>query len=155
MHFTKDTTMFVGQGKNKASEGVKTEFIYADGAREDVQLSGDWNEWKAIQMFHEGGGMWSVVTPVPPGAHEFKYIVDGEWKHSMRHPTIGIDEVSLNNVRYILAQPDAGNGTGSGAGAPGGKESKRGTRSEKAGRGKGERGLRARKSFGGLFSTSK
>lgn len=86
--------------------GVKTEFVYADGAKDDVQLSGDWNDWKAIQMFHEGGGMWSVVTPVPPGPHEFKYIVDGEWKHSSRHPTIGVDDLSLNNVRYVLAQPE-------------------------------------------------
>lgn len=51
------------------------------------------------------GGMWSVVTPVPPGAHEFKFIVDGEWKHSNRHPTIGIDETSLNNVRVVLPEP--------------------------------------------------
>lgn len=73
-----------------------------------MQLSGDWNDWKAIQMFHEGAGTWSVVTPVPPGPHEFKFIVDGEWKHSERHPTIGIDEVSLNNVRYVLPEPDLG-----------------------------------------------
>mmetsp|Transcript_22477 Transcript_22477/g.38799 ORF Transcript_22477/g.38799 Transcript_22477/m.38799 type:complete len:188 (+) Transcript_22477:108-671(+) len=94
------------QGTKQAQDGVKVEFVYADGAKDDVQLSGDWNDWKAIQMFHEGGGMWSVVTPVPPGPHEFKFIVDGEWKHSNRHPTIGIDETSLNNVRYVLPEPD-------------------------------------------------
>ena len=98
---------------SKVNEGVKTEFVFADNAKDDVQLSGDWNDWKAIQMFHEGGGMWSVVTPVPPGPHEFKFIVDGEWKHSNRHPTIGIDETSLNNVRYVLPEPDLGNSEGS------------------------------------------
>lgn len=46
-----------------------------------------------------------MVHPVPPGAHEFKFIVDGEWKHSNRHPTIGIDETSLNNVRVVLPEP--------------------------------------------------
>lgn len=97
--------MFSSSRKAKV-DGVKTEFVYADGAKDDVQLSGDWNDWKAIQMFHEGGGMWSVVTPVPPGPHEFKFIVDGEWKHSNRHPTIGIDDTSLNNVRVVLPQPD-------------------------------------------------
>lgn len=95
-----------GASRKPRLEGVKTEFVYADGAKDDVQLSGDWNDWKAIQMFHEGGGMWSVVTPVPPGPHEFKFIVDGEWKHSNRHPTIGIDDTSLNNVRVVLPQPD-------------------------------------------------
>lgn len=102
--------MFSSNRKPKL-EGVKTEFVYADGAKDDVQLSGDWNDWKAIQMFHEGGGMWSVVTPVPPGPHEFKFIVDGEWKHSNRHPTIGIDDTSLNNVRVVLCQPDLGDRT--------------------------------------------
>lgn len=97
--------MFGGRTKVKV-DGVKTEFVYADGAKDDVQLSGDWNDWKAIQMFHEGGGLWSVVTPVPPGPHEFKFIVDGEWKHSNRHPTIGIDDTSLNNVRVVLPQPE-------------------------------------------------
>uniref|UniRef100_A0A7S3A0W2 AMP-activated protein kinase glycogen-binding domain-containing protein n=1 Tax=Rhodosorus marinus TaxID=101924 RepID=A0A7S3A0W2_9RHOD len=91
--------------KGRREDGVKVEFVYCDGARDDVQLSGDWTDWRAIQMFHEGGGMWSVVTPVPPGAHEFKFIVDGEWKHSNRHPTIGIDETSLNNVRVVLPEP--------------------------------------------------
>lgn len=106
--------MFSSSRKPKL-EGVKTEFVYADGAKDDVQLSGDWNDWKAIQMFHEGGGMWSVVTPVPPGPHEFKFIVDGEWKHSNRHPTIGIDDTSLNNVRVVLSQPDLGERTAQGA----------------------------------------
>lgn len=107
--------MFSSSRKPKL-EGVKTEFVYSDGAKDDVQLSGDWNDWKAIQMFHEGGGMWSVVTPVPPGPHEFKFIVDGEWKHSNRHPTIGIDDTSLNNVRVVLPQPDLGDRPAQGPG---------------------------------------
>lgn len=111
------TTDMWGQSRKPKIEGVKTEFVYADGAKDDVQLSGDWNDWKAIQMFHEGGGMWSVVTPVPPGPHEFKFIVDGEWKHSNRHPTVGIDETSLNNVRCVLPQPDL-DGTGKASAVP-------------------------------------
>lgn len=155
--------MFGGSKRNRATqapEGVKTEFVYADGAKDDVQLSGDWNDWKAIQMFHEGGGMWSVVTPVPPGPHEFKYIVDGEWKHSLRHPTIGIDNVSLNNVRYVLPQPDialssdaktpstaaAARSTNAGKPAP---------RTPRASITRESRATRARKSMGSLFSNSK
>lgn len=107
-HATYPFNAMFGTTRKPKLDGVKTEFVFADGAKDDVQLSGDWNDWKAIQMFHEGGGMWSVVTPVPPGPHEFKFIVDGEWKHSNRHPTIGIDDTSLNNVRVVLQQPDLG-----------------------------------------------
>lgn len=51
------------------------------------------------------GGMWSVVTPVPAGTHEFKFVVDGEWKHSTRHPTVGEDEETMNNIRVIRGPP--------------------------------------------------
>mmetsp|Transcript_6011 Transcript_6011/g.18111 ORF Transcript_6011/g.18111 Transcript_6011/m.18111 type:complete len:292 (-) Transcript_6011:439-1314(-) len=86
---------------------VKTEFVWADGAEKDVKLAGSWNGWMPIQMYHEGGGMWSVVTPVPAGTHEFKFIVDGEWKHSTRHPTVGDDEENMNNIRVIRGPPQA------------------------------------------------
>ncbi len=140
-------------------EGVKTEFVYADGAKDDVQLSGDWNDWKAIQMFHEGGGMWSVVTPVPPGPHEFKYIVDGEWKHSLRHPTIGIDNVSLNNVRYVLPQPDVTLSndarTPSNAAGTRNANAKPVPRTPRASMTRESRTARAKKSVGSLFGSSK
>lgn len=84
---------------------VKTEFVWADGAENDVKLSGSWNGWMPVQMYHEGGGMWSVVTPVPTGTHEFKFVVDGEWRHSTRHPTVGDDEETMNNIRVIRGPP--------------------------------------------------
>ena len=124
--------MFSAKQKHRV-HGVKTEFVFADGAKDDVQLSGDWNDWKAIQMFHEGGGMWSVVTPVPPGPHEFKFIVDGEWKHSVRHPTIGIDDNTLNNVRFVLTEPDLGERNPNG-GTVGRRDSKASTDSTRRGR---------------------
>lgn len=49
--------------------------------------------------------MHSVVTPVPAGTHEFKFVVDGEWKHSTRHPTVGDDEETMNNIRVIRGPP--------------------------------------------------
>lgn len=156
--------MFSSQrtGKPKV-DGVKTEFVYADGAKDDVQLSGDWNDWKAIQMFHEGGGMWSVVTPVPPGPHEFKFIVDGEWKHSNRHPTIGIDDTSLNNVRCVLPQPDLDGSGKPRTGNPRDSNARRGSRAardsraarnSRAGRDSSVRDSRAsnaRRAIAGLF----
>lgn len=84
---------------------VKTEFVWADGAENDVKLSGAWNCWMPIQMYHEGGGMWSVVTPVPLGTHEFKFVVDEEWKHSTRHPTVGENPTTMNNIRVIRGPP--------------------------------------------------
>lgn len=98
----------VGQAINEDDEKevmVKTEFVWADGAEHDVKLSGVWNGWMTIQMYHEGGGMWSVVTPVPVGSHQFKFVVDGDWKHSTRHPTVGDDPNTMNNLRVVRGPP--------------------------------------------------
>lgn len=37
---------------------VKTEFVWADGADLDVKLSGAWNGWMPVQMYHEGGMLY-------------------------------------------------------------------------------------------------
>ncbi len=45
-----------------------------------VLLSGTFNEWSTSGPFLtkvEGG--WSVIVPVKPGRHEYKFIVDGSW----------------------------------------------------------------------------
>ncbi len=95
--------------------------------------------------------MWSVVTPVPPGPHEFKFIVDGEWKHSNRHPTIGIDETSLNNVRYVLAEPDLGPQTSSTT-----RPARRDSRASSISMDNTNAGLlRKQKKSGGFFSKQK
>ncbi|GAB0489157.1 hypothetical protein MMPV_000373 [Pyropia vietnamensis] len=119
---------------------VKTEFVWADGANHDVRLSGAWNGWMPVQMYHEGGGMWSVVTPVPAGTHEFKFVVDGEWRHSTRHPTVGEDESTMNNIRVIRGPPKVNGGkkganspgAGSHGSSPGGRSREEGKRRRRA-----------------------
>lgn len=100
-------------------------------------------------MFHEGAGTWSVVTPVPPGPHEFKFIVDGEWKHSARHPTIGIDESSLNNVRYVLPEPDLGAADGNASSKSSSRPARRDSRASSASM---ESTSSRKKKSGGFFS---
>jgi 1,4-alpha-glucan branching enzyme len=44
-----------------------------------VELVGDFTEWRtgAVSMSREHPGWWSVRLPVPPGTHQFCYLVDG------------------------------------------------------------------------------
>jgi len=80
---------------------LATEFMYGDGNALEVQLAGSWNDWVPVQMkkakiSYCGTTWWRVVTPVLCGKHEFKFIVDGAWKKSEKHPSkFG------NNVREV------------------------------------------------------
>lgn len=51
-------------------------------------------------------GFWSVVTPVPLGTHEFKFLVDGQWRVSSVHPTAtdpdGVGKVNIRSVQGML-----------------------------------------------------
>lgn len=52
----------------------------APGAKE-VFLAGSFNNWdpKATPMERAGDGSWRRRLNLPPGRHEFKFVVDGQW----------------------------------------------------------------------------
>ena len=46
-----------------------------------VFLAGTFNGWdpKATQMIKDAKGNWDVAVALPPGRHEFKFVVDDDW----------------------------------------------------------------------------
>lgn len=73
------------------SEAWTTFAIHLPGQWADAQkvlLTGDWTGWAATEAQgaiamsdDDGDGIWTVTVPVPVSgrAHEYKYVVDGEW----------------------------------------------------------------------------
>jgi len=105
---SKDMPPVVDEGEEEIVL-VNTEFVWAEGAFRDVKLCGAWNGWMPQQMYSEGDtGFWSVVTPLPLGIHDFKFIVDGEWRTSTLHPVIA-DMSGKVNVRAVKGIPDPAN----------------------------------------------
>jgi hypothetical protein len=56
-------------------------FVLAHAHAGRVLLSGDFNEWStdATPMTPQGDGRWQVAVALPPGRHQYKFIVDGQW----------------------------------------------------------------------------
>lgn len=77
---------------------VKTEFVYADPVKESCSIVGDWNEWVPVQMHMEEKNLWSVVSMLPSGYHEFYFMVDGKSRISSRHPTTGSGMMNWRNI---------------------------------------------------------
>ena len=48
---------------------------------QSVCLAGTFNEWnpEATPMTKAAEDMWRAVVDLPPGRHEFKFVVDGQW----------------------------------------------------------------------------
>jgi 1,4-alpha-glucan branching enzyme len=56
-----------------------------------VALAGDFNDWStsAHPMRQVQSGSWAVEAELPPGRHEYKFIVDGnEWWNDADAPKV-------------------------------------------------------------------
>lgn len=47
----------------------------------NVKLAGDFTGWEdhAREMKRQRNGAWKTTVAVPPGQHEYRFIVDGQW----------------------------------------------------------------------------
>ncbi len=48
----------------------------------EVVLTGDFTDWvkDKIKLNSIGDGEWETVLKLPPGEHQYRLLVDGEWK---------------------------------------------------------------------------
>ena len=46
-----------------------------------VMVAGTFNEWKSdtIPLENMPNGEWAAALTLPPGHHEYKFVVDGQW----------------------------------------------------------------------------
>lgn len=46
-----------------------------------VSVAGTFNDWNptATPLTLQAGGTWAATLDLPPGRHEYKFVVDGEW----------------------------------------------------------------------------
>jgi len=49
---------------------------------ESVQVAGDFTGWdkSPIGLKKSKGGLWKTTVSLPPGRHEYRLIVDGQWR---------------------------------------------------------------------------
>ena len=57
-------------------------FSFTAPAATSVQLVGDFTQWgqKPISMQRAADGVWRTAVSLPPGTHQYRFLVDGEWR---------------------------------------------------------------------------
>lgn len=67
---------------------------------------GDWGGWLALhELKYKGvGTLWECDVNVPVGTHEFKFLIDGEWKLGKRYDIVddGVGTTG-NNILTVRA----------------------------------------------------
>lgn len=70
----------------RAAAAKPTEFKYYAPQAKRVSLAGSFNNWNAKKLSakKDPKGNWTVKIKLPPGRHEYKFIVDGSWVNDPR-----------------------------------------------------------------------
>jgi 1,4-alpha-glucan branching enzyme len=58
------------------------DFILEYTGAEHVYVCGDFNQWQPTSLRMIGNpdaGLWEKRLALPPGRHEYKFVVDGTW----------------------------------------------------------------------------
>ncbi|KAK9839636.1 hypothetical protein WJX81_002159 [Elliptochloris bilobata] len=87
---------------------VPTRFTWRFGGQM-VHLCGSFTRWvETVPMAAVDGspGVYSVVVHLPPGYHQYKFIVDGEWRHDETQPFMPDPLGNVNNWLFVR-RPEA------------------------------------------------
>ncbi|XP_062010128.1 phosphoglucan phosphatase LSF1, chloroplastic isoform X2 [Rosa rugosa] len=99
---TWDLIAMVEKGKHDGPATHAVTFVW-NGQGEDVNLVGDFtNNWKdPIQANHKGGSRSEAEVRLSQGKYYYKFIVNGQWRHSTSSPAERDDSGNVNNVIVI------------------------------------------------------
>mmetsp|Transcript_4741 Transcript_4741/g.11529 ORF Transcript_4741/g.11529 Transcript_4741/m.11529 type:complete len:537 (+) Transcript_4741:405-2015(+) len=82
---------------------VPTRFVWRFGGHQ-VHLCGSFTRWvETVQMpmVPDAPGVFAVVVHLPPGYHQYKFIVDGEWRHDETQPNMPDPLGNVNNWLFV------------------------------------------------------
>ncbi|XP_038981541.1 LOW QUALITY PROTEIN: phosphoglucan phosphatase LSF1, chloroplastic [Phoenix dactylifera] len=99
---TWDLIAMAENGKRGGPPTHAVNFVWSNGSREgdEVYLVGDFiSNWKeSIKAVHKGGSKYEVELRLRHGKYHYKFIVNGQWRHSAALPTETDEHGNVNNV---------------------------------------------------------
>ncbi|XP_051129952.1 sucrose nonfermenting 4-like protein [Andrographis paniculata] len=90
-------------GMNYSREGgmlwIPTRFVWPYGGR-IVFISGSFTGWTQWPMTPVEGcsTVFQTICSLPPGYHQYKFVVDGEWRHDEHQPFISSSIGTVNTI---------------------------------------------------------
>ncbi|XP_067938414.1 5'-AMP-activated protein kinase subunit beta-2-like isoform X1 [Watersipora subatra] len=70
----------------------------------DVFISGSFNNWeKKIPLVKSEKNFYTIVE-LEEGEHEYKFFVDGQWRHNQDEPTVKNSSGTLNNTIKVVKE---------------------------------------------------
>ena len=79
---------------------VPTVIVWSHGGNY-VELEGSFDNWTTRHVMQKSGKDFSLVKLLPPGVYQYKFIVDGQWRHDPNLTSMYDDQGNINNVLEV------------------------------------------------------
>lgn len=75
--------------RTEAGKKVDTEFSIEAPEAKSVFIGGSFNNWAPDKdkLKKDDTGTWRIILALPPGKHEYKFVVDGQWTEDPANPS--------------------------------------------------------------------
>ncbi|KAL3843954.1 hypothetical protein ACJIZ3_001357 [Penstemon smallii] len=94
-------------GNNSSAVVIPTQFVWPHGGRR-VLLSGTFTRWQDHVPMSPMEGCptaFQVIYNLTPGYHQYKYFVDGEWRHDEHQPFVS-GKYGVVNTIFLAMEPE-------------------------------------------------
>ncbi|CAH9088107.1 unnamed protein product [Cuscuta epithymum] len=100
---TWDLIAMVETGAHDGPATHAVTFVWNGHEGEEVYLVGDFTEnWKGpVKAVHRGGPRFEADVRLSQGKYYYKYIINGQWRHSTSSPTERDESGNVNNVIVV------------------------------------------------------
>lgn len=101
-----NSVVLVGNPKQSPTvQGNSAYFMLYDAKASRIEVAGSFNNWEMFTMFRkpDDPGMWGVrYDHLPPGEHQYKYIIDGTWTTDPENYTPTMDHEKNINSTFMI-----------------------------------------------------
>jgi hypothetical protein len=87
---------------------IYVQFRLEAGSASDVALAGSFSDWQPTHGMQQSvDGVWTILVPLPPGVHDYGFIVDGErWVPDPYAPQVDDGFGGVNSRLTVLTPAD-------------------------------------------------
>ena len=71
----------------------------------EVYVTGTFNSWREKIPMRKSNKDFTTIQYLPPGVHQYKFIVDGKWRHAPDQPIAADKDGLLSNCMEIRKAP--------------------------------------------------
>eukprot|EP00118_Oscarella_pearsei_P025890 m.308976 g.308976 ORF g.308976 m.308976 type:complete len:243 (+) comp45220_c0_seq1:82-810(+) len=95
------STSSAGAEREEESKSMPIVFRWS-GKASEVSVTGTFNNWKTLTPLQRYRDDFLVTIDVPQGIHQYKFKVDGKWRHDPNEARVANESEGFDNIMQVV-----------------------------------------------------